>query len=92
MSPRNRMISLTIWLLIFPAGFYGWWLSRKLPVSHFSIAVIATLTIFGALVIVEWYLRYRFPVELLMTVYAGIGYSHYLTEKLKLFHPDVSRI
>lgn len=81
MSPRNRMISLCIWLLIFPAGFVGWWLYRQVPLSQLAAAVTFTLTLFSALVVVEWYLRYRFPVELLMTVYAALGYSSYFGKK-----------
>jgi hypothetical protein len=84
MSPRNRLISLGVWLLIFPAGLYGLWLCRQILASQFAAAVTLALTVFSALVIVEWYLRYRFPVDLLMTIYAGIGYSHCLKDKLNL--------
>jgi hypothetical protein len=75
MSPRNRLISLFIWLLTFPAGAYGWWLCRRTPVSGLATAVTLTIILSSTLVIVEWYLRYRFPVDLLMTAFAAVGYS-----------------
>lgn len=78
MSPRNRMISAFIWILIFPAGVYGWWRCRHLPVSGFSAAVALFIILSSAFVIVEWYLRYRLPLDLLLTMYAGIGYSDLL--------------
>jgi hypothetical protein len=75
MSARNKLISLGIWLLTFPAGIYGWWLLRKSDASGFSIAVAVSILISSTFVIVEWYLRYRFPVDLLAIAYSGIAYS-----------------
>jgi MFS family permease len=79
MSPRNRLISFVIWALIFPAGYYGWWICRQEASSQLAAVVALTLAAFSALVIVEWYLRYRFPVDLLATLYAGIGYAECMT-------------
>jgi hypothetical protein len=75
MSPRNRMISLFVWVLSFPAGAYGWWLYRRPPLSGFATAVSVSLILSSTFVIVEWYLRYRFPLDLLLTMFAGAGYS-----------------
>lgn len=77
MSPRNRLISFCIWLLILPAGICGWWLYRQLPFSGFALAVAVSILLSSAFVIVEWYLRYRVPLDLLLTAYAGIGYSSF---------------
>jgi hypothetical protein len=82
MSPRNRFISSCTWLLIFPAGFYGWWLTRRRQISQMAAALTVTITLFSALVIVEWYLRYRFPIELFLMAFAGIGYSHGIAGRL----------
>jgi hypothetical protein len=78
MSPRNRLISLFVWLLIFPAGIYGWWISRQTPLWSLTLTVALVLIISATLVIVEWYLRYRLPLDLLLTVYAGAAYSRLL--------------
>lgn len=81
MSPRNRTISAVVWFLVFPAGCYGWWLSRNLPAARLAALVAVALTAFSSLIIVEWYLRYRFPVDLLMNVFAGIGYANLLMNR-----------
>lgn len=83
MSPRNRLISLAVWLIIFPAGAYGWWLSRRTPMSRLATIVFFVVIVSGALVIVEWYLRYRFPLDLLLTMYAGVGYTDILMFRLR---------
>lgn len=75
MSPRNRAISTFFWLLIFPAGLYGVWRLRHQPVTSVVLCVFLTLTAFETLVITEWYLRYRLPVDLMLTAYAAVGYA-----------------
>ena len=81
MSPRNRTISTVWWLLVVPAGAMGlWWMRRENAVS-FVVLSVALLTVFSALVIVEWYQRYRMPVDLMMTVYASLGYLHIVYRK-----------
>ncbi len=75
MSPRNRMIAALYYLAIFPAGLYGLWRLARLDVSAFVFLVIAAIVSFDTLVMVEWYMRYRMPVDLCMTVYAGITYA-----------------
>jgi hypothetical protein len=74
MSPRNRHISAVIWLLIFPAGLYGLWLSRRDPTAQFAALVILAVFTFATFVTEEPYLRYRLPVDLLLTVFAGVAY------------------
>jgi hypothetical protein len=76
MSPRNRLISFAIWLVTFPAGAYGWWVCRRIPVSGLAAAVGVSIILSSTFVIVEWYLRYRFPLDLVMTMFAGAGYSN----------------
>ncbi|MCG3147278.1 MAG: hypothetical protein PCFJNLEI_00717 [Verrucomicrobiae bacterium] len=71
MSPRNRAISTVVWLVIFPAGFWGWWKYRQTPTGRFALWLITGVTLFSTLVIVEWYLRYRLPVDLTLTVFAA---------------------
>jgi hypothetical protein len=91
MSPRNRLISLFVWLVIFPAGGYGWWLYRQTPLWSLAAVVGLVLTFSGTFVIVEWYLRYRLPLDLLLTVYAGAGYSYLLKSRAGPdLHPAVS--
>lgn len=75
MSPRHRAIATVYWLLIFPAGFYGWWRMRHLPLSRFALCVYLVLTAFETLVISDWYLRYRLLVDLMLTAYAAVGYQ-----------------
>ena len=77
MSPRNRLISSAIWLLIFPAGFYGLWRSRRDPATQFVILIVICEFTFATLVTEEPYLRYRMPVDLLLTAFAGAAYAEW---------------
>ncbi len=79
MSPRNRLISTLYWLLIFPAGLFGLWQSRDSEWAGLIELVMLAVFTFDALVFVEWYLRYRLPVDLALTVYAGVAYAGGLT-------------
>jgi hypothetical protein len=81
MSPRNRLISTVVWLLIFPAGFYGLWKSRRDMTAQFVQFVVITVFIFATFVSEEPYLRYRMPVDLLLTAFAGLSYGSWLTRK-----------
>jgi hypothetical protein len=78
MSPRNRLISTAIWLLIFPAGFYGLWQLRRDATAQFTALVILAVFTFATFVTEEPYLRYRMPVDLLLTVFAGIAYGEWI--------------
>ncbi len=78
MSPRNRIISTFYWLLIFPAGFCGVWKCRQHSLAQFAALAILVQVGFESLVITEWYLRYRFPVDLLLTVFAAIAYTDWV--------------
>jgi hypothetical protein len=81
MSPRNRLISTIVWLLVFPAGFYGLWLSRRDPTAQFAALVVLAVFTFATFVTEEPYLRYRMPVDLLLTAFAGLPYSYWLTRR-----------
>jgi hypothetical protein len=81
MSPRNRSISTFYWLLIFPAGYYGWWRMRHLPISKLALLVWLVVSLSDTLVITEWYLRYRIPVDLIFTIYAAVSYATVFTPK-----------
>ena len=83
MSPRNRQISSVIWLLIFPAGFYGLWTYRHQQLTHLAMVIVLAVMAFGTLVIEEPYLRYRMPVDLLLTVFAGVAYAEWLSRSLR---------
>lgn len=78
MSPRNRLISTFYWLLIVPAGVYGLWWNRRQPLAVLTVLMIAAYLAFATFVIVEWYLRYRLPVELVLMVFAGVGWRTWL--------------
>jgi hypothetical protein len=88
MSPRHRLIATFYWLLIFPVGYYGLWRMRHLPVSRMAALVFVALTAFEVLVIIEWYLRYRMPWELILTLYAAVGYMHILCAESSKRGPD----
>jgi hypothetical protein len=75
MSLRNRAISTVIWLLIFPAGFYGLGAHRHHHLTHLAIVVVLATTAFGTFVTEEPYLRYRMPMDLVLLLYAGLGYA-----------------
>jgi hypothetical protein len=40
------------------------------------VAVLVDLTL-ASCVIVEWYMRYRLPVELTLTAFAAVGYARF---------------
>ena len=75
MSPRNRAISTVLWLLIFPAGFYGLWRARGPEGWQLAVIIALCSVAFHSLVISCWYLRYRVPMEMVLITYAGIGYA-----------------
>lgn len=78
MSPRNRLISSVVWLLIFPAGFYGLWQSRRDATAQFAVLIVIAVFTFATFVTEEPYLRYRMPVDLLLTAFAGAAYCEWL--------------
>ena len=78
MSPRNRRISTVVWLLIFPAGFYGLWRTRAQPVTRLAFLMLLAVVGFNTLFIEEGYLRYRMPVDLALTAFAGVAYGAWL--------------
>jgi hypothetical protein len=88
MSPRNRHISIVIWLLIFPAGFYGLWLSRRDPTAQFAALVILAVFTFATFVTEEPYLRYRLPADLLLTVFAGAAYCEWIAHLRGMSNPS----
>ena len=81
MSPRNRLISTVIWLLIFPAGFYGLWHSRRDETGQWVLFAVVAVFTFATFVSEEPYLRYRMPVDLLLTAFASLPYSRWLTRR-----------
>ena len=68
-------------LLVVLVGI-GWWLYRQTEFSRLAEAVTLVVILSSVFVIVEWYLRYRFPVDVLATIYAGIAYSSLVGSKL----------
>lgn len=79
MSPRNRLISTAVWLMIFPSGFCGLWQLRRNPAAQFAALVTLAVFTFAMLVTEEPYLRYRMPVDMLLTAFAGIVYAEWLS-------------
>jgi hypothetical protein len=75
MSPRNRLISLAMWLLIFPAGFFGLWQWRHDATAQFVGLTVVAMFAFATLVTEEPYLRYRMPAGLMLTAFAGLAYA-----------------
>jgi hypothetical protein len=75
MSPRNRLISTLVWLLVFPAGWWALWQLRGGATGQFVLIVTGAVFLFATLVTEEPYLRYRLPVDLLLTAFAARGYA-----------------
>lgn len=72
-SLPRKLMGLFVWGLIFPAGFYMLWRLRRDPFSLFAILVIGAVLAFDGLVFSNF--RYRLPVDLLLTIYAGMFYA-----------------
>jgi hypothetical protein len=75
MNLPNRILSTAWWLAVFPAGFYGLWKHRKLPVSTFAILVILALVSFETLVMAGLQPRYRLPMDMMLVSYASVIYA-----------------
>jgi len=75
MSPRNRWISAAVWLLIFPAGLWSLWQQRRTATGQLGLLVTGAVFLFATFVTEEPYLRYRLPVDLLLTVFAAGWYA-----------------
>lgn len=73
MSGRNRLVALTLWLLVFPAAAIWLWQHRARPEAQLVLFCYAGYAVFAALVIEDWYLRYRIPLEVMLTVMAGVA-------------------
>lgn len=48
---------------------------RGSPAVQLTLFCYAAYALFAALVIEDWYLRYRIPLEVMLTVFAGVGYA-----------------
>jgi len=90
MSPRNRIICTFYWLLIFPVGFWALWKNRRQPFAYLAILVILAVVSFDSLVIVEWYLRYRWPVDLLLMIYAATVYGDWADSTVRRLRRQVA--
>jgi 4-amino-4-deoxy-L-arabinose transferase-like glycosyltransferase len=77
MSPLYRKISTGLWLLVFPAGFWGFWKLRQTAFGRLALCILVVEAAFETLVVAGWQPRYRLPIDLLLysaagTVYAGL--------------------
>jgi hypothetical protein len=81
MSPRNRVVSALVWLVIFPAGFFGLWKYQAAPGVLLAGLVVVAVIVFDSLVIVDWYLRYRLPADLALTVCAALTYASFFRKR-----------
>lgn len=70
---QRRLIAAALWLLIFPAGFYGLWKNRAWPFSKLAWLVI--LATFAFLTFVHPGSRYRVPADVLLALYAATTYA-----------------
>ena len=75
MSPRNRWFALGWWLVVAPAGVWGWWRGRRTGLGQFAAVTWAGLLVMSGLVIMDWYLRYRIPGELVLVPFAAAVYA-----------------
>jgi len=78
MSPRNRLVSTVVWLLIFPSGFYALWRARRADSAEFELWMITAMFTFATFVTEAPDLRYRMPVDHLLTAFAGGAYCEWL--------------
>jgi hypothetical protein len=75
MSPRNRVISTVIWLLLFPASVYGLWVLRRHATGALVMLAYAGYTALATFITEDWYLRFRLPIETMLAVSAAVGYT-----------------
>lgn len=75
---QNKLISTVLWLLIFPAGFWGLWQARHTPQAQLGWLIVAAVCGFETFVIAGMQHRYRLPVEVVLLVYASVTYARLL--------------
>jgi hypothetical protein len=74
-SRVNRLASTVIWLLTFPAGFFGLWQDRRSPFAALAGLIILAVFALDTFILMAGQLRYRLPADLLLTIYAGVTYA-----------------
>jgi hypothetical protein len=75
MSPLLKKIWLGMWLLVFPAGFYGLWRLRKHSFAHLAGFAMLVEFSFEILVMAGWQPRYRLPIDLMLYLAAAGVYA-----------------
>jgi len=87
MSGRNKMISTVLWFLIMVPSMIGlFWFYRDARVL-IAWAIALPLSILPALVVLDSYLRYQLPVQLILTPVAAMFWSRMLDSLKKLLKP-----
>lgn len=71
-SRPSRLLGTFLWVLVFPAGIYGVWRARGSAFWLLAILIIGAIVSFDSLVFVNF--RYRMPVDMILTAYAGLAY------------------
>jgi len=87
MSPLNRKICLTWWLLVFPAGLIGLWRFRQSPLAWLVLAIMVFELGFETLILAGWQPRYRLPIDLMLVVFAGTVYAGWIGRWLDRVKP-----
>jgi len=82
MSPKNKLLSTFAWALIVPVGLIGLWKLRRNGFAWLVIFVGFTQVAFETMVMAGWQPRYRLPIELLLSVAAGLVYARFLSRML----------
>jgi 4-amino-4-deoxy-L-arabinose transferase-like glycosyltransferase len=75
MSPRNRAVSLVIWLLIFPVAFVGAYRQRRNSIVWLLLGGAVALLALPSLVVVGPSLRYQVPAQILLTLLAASEFA-----------------
>jgi Dolichyl-phosphate-mannose-protein mannosyltransferase len=88
-SPARKILSVVYWLLVFPAGAYGVWRGRGTAFGLLASLVVVAVIVFDSLVFVT--VRYRLPVEMIFTVFAGLTYAGWLEAWTDLGHGGPGR-
>ncbi|MCS7337354.1 MAG: glycosyltransferase family 39 protein [Verrucomicrobiae bacterium] len=72
---QNKLVSTLLWLLVFPAGFFGLWRARRTLHGQLGWFIVLAVCGFETFVIAGLQQRYRLPVDVILIVFAATVYA-----------------
>lgn len=87
----NKLISTGLWLLVFPAGFWGLWQARRTAPGQLAWLIVFAVCGFETMVFAGLQLRYRLPVDLMLAAFAAVTYAGWFDRIVRKSTPEPQR-